>query len=149
MMSAHAAVANGAQEYAQAMPEAMPFEQAILDVALAEVVQQLSAGTESLDAKRQIVDGLTASVDRETLVAVRMLKNKQQELLDRVTVVLDQLEHTAGAFARAQHAPHACSGLAPRSSPRRGCHMHALHACRARGRARARVPSALRALAAC
>jgi hypothetical protein len=77
--------------------EVIPFEQAVLDTALAEVIQRLLAEAEVLDDKRQIVDELTCTVDRKTLVAVRMLKNKQQELLDRVTVVKDQLEHTAGA----------------------------------------------------
>lgn len=77
----------------------IPFEHAILDTALTAVTRRLRAATDKLDSHRQIVDQLTCNVDRETLVSVRMLKNEQQELLDRVSVVLECLEHTAGTYA--------------------------------------------------
>lgn len=76
----------------------IPFEHAILDIALSAVVKRLRYATDKLDANRQVVDQLTCNVDRETLVSVRMLKNEQQELLERVAVVLECLEHTAGTY---------------------------------------------------
>ena len=86
-------------EYGERDSSIIPFEHAILDIALSAVVKRLRYATDKLDANRQIVDQLTSNVDRETLVSVRMLKNEQQELLERVAVVLECLEHTAGTLS--------------------------------------------------
>lgn len=102
-------------EYGERDSSIIPFEHAILDIALSAVVKRLRYATDKLDANRQIVDQLTSNVDRETLVSVRMLKNEQQELLERVAVVLECLEHTAGPFSSLRSISHEfqCSLLRP------------------------------------
>lgn len=45
-----------------------------------------------------VVDALTQEVTRETLIAVRGVKNRHQDLTARVRIVRDQLEQLTGAL---------------------------------------------------
>eukprot|EP00892_Ulva_mutabilis_P010338 jgi/Ulvmu1/7677/UM038_0108.1 len=89
--------ASGACPGSPAAPEQyadlMPFEHSVLDCALNEVTARLSREVRELMVRaKPIVDKMTSDVARETLLAVRDLKNEQQELLDRVEVVCEQLD---------------------------------------------------------
>jgi hypothetical protein len=86
----------------------IPFEHTVLDIAISSVIKRLRRATDELYATRGVVEQLTCSVDRETLVSVRKLKNEQQELLDRVSVVLGCLEHAAGAHTASAQPPSKC-----------------------------------------
>lgn len=76
----------------------MPFEHSVLDCALNEVTARLSREVRELTSRaKPIVDRMASDVARETLLAVRDLKNEQQELHNRVEVVCEQLEALTGA----------------------------------------------------
>lgn len=103
----------GSPAVAENFTEFMPFEHSVLDCALNEVTARLSREVRELTGRaKPIVDKMTSDVARETLLAVRDLKNEQQELHNRVDVVCEQLEALSGACP-----------LSPQAHP-------ALHACR-------------------
>lgn len=75
----------------------MPFEHSVLDCALNEVTARLSREVRELTSRaKPVVDRMTSDVTRETLLAVRDLKNEQQELHNRVEVVCEQLDALSG-----------------------------------------------------
>jgi hypothetical protein len=86
----------------------IPFEHTVLDIAISSVIKRLRRATDELYATRGVVEQLTSNVDRETLVSVRNLKNKQQDLMDRVSVVLGCLEHAAGTQTASLRPPTDC-----------------------------------------
>jgi hypothetical protein len=90
-------------ETSTAAVDITPFEHAILDVALGEVTAHLTAATQALLAKAHpIVERMTHTVTRESLLAVRDIKNEQQGLLARVSVVTEALEQLDGSFRRSE-----------------------------------------------
>jgi hypothetical protein len=75
-----------------------PFEHILIDVALEAVCRSLRTDAAVLQTEvYPVVDWLTHEVTRESLMAVRALKNRHQSLTARVRIVRDQLEQLTGA----------------------------------------------------